>query len=218
MHEMKAKMKALECCKENMTDWFKSAMDCGKDACNVHEMGAVADMIKDLAEAEEKCWKACYYKSIVEAMEEEKEDERRGYNSNRYPSSGRYAPKGSGTRMGYMPYYPTMNEDLGRMGYPMYPPMMNDGRMGYPSNDGNSGSYGYTPKESEYGSNYDRYAEARRHYSMSHTQKDKDEMVQHANKHMNKAMESMRDIWRNAEPDMRVRMKQDLTNLINELK
>lgn len=37
---------------------------------DTRELGMVVDMIKDLAEAEEKCWKACYYKSVVEAMEQ----------------------------------------------------------------------------------------------------------------------------------------------------
>lgn len=38
---------------------------------DTREVGMVVDMIKDLAEAEEKCWKACYYKTVVEAMEAE---------------------------------------------------------------------------------------------------------------------------------------------------
>lgn len=42
---------------------------------NTEEMGEVIDMIKDLCEAEEKIYKACYYKSIVEAMEEEEKYE-----------------------------------------------------------------------------------------------------------------------------------------------
>lgn len=35
---------------------------------NTNEVGQIVDMIKDLSEAEEKCWKACYYKSVVENM------------------------------------------------------------------------------------------------------------------------------------------------------
>lgn len=49
---------------------------------NTNEVGQIVDMIKDLAEAEEKCWKACYYKSVVENMDIATSGnlERMGYN------------------------------------------------------------------------------------------------------------------------------------------
>ena len=34
------------------------------------EAGEVIDMIKDLSEAEKNCWKACYYREKVEALED----------------------------------------------------------------------------------------------------------------------------------------------------
>lgn len=220
MHEMKAKMKDIEHTKEKLLCWLKEEFEHGKENVNPHEAGQVTDMIKDLAEAEEKCWKACYYMCLIKEMkeeEEEDEEERRGYDNYRY-ASGRFAPKGRGTRRGYvMPDYP--------VGYPMYPPMMNYDRMGYTgggsSGGSSSGRSGYPDGEggrSNYGMNYDRYAEARRHYTMSHTQKDKDDMEMHANQHVAEAMASMREIWKHAEPEMKNRMKTDLTNLINELK
>lgn len=62
---------------------------------------------------------------------EEDEEERRGYDNYRY-ASGRFAPKGRGTRRGYvMPEYPA--------GYPMYPPVVYD-RMGYTGGDSSSSS------------------------------------------------------------------------------
>ena len=83
----------------------------GISQVDTKEFGDVADVIKDLCEAEEKIYKACYYKSIVEAMEEEdKKDElmlkmmieehgeaegRAGYNRWRN-SKGRFTPKGTG--------------------------------------------------------------------------------------------------------------------------
>lgn len=66
--------------KDKLVSWAQEAMMNGKQVINTDEMGKVVDMIKDLAEAEEKCWKACYYKKVIEAMQE--------------------APQG---RMGYMP-------------------------------------------------------------------------------------------------------------------
>lgn len=36
---------------------------------DVKEIGELVDMVKDLAEAEERCWEAAYYRSVTEAME-----------------------------------------------------------------------------------------------------------------------------------------------------
>ncbi len=52
---------------------------------DVKEIGELVDMVKDLAEAEEKCWEAAYYRSVASAMKE---------------SSGYNMPNGS-VRQGY---------------------------------------------------------------------------------------------------------------------
>lgn len=57
----------------------------GINQMNAGQTGQICDMIKDLAEAEHHCWEACYYKSVVEAMDEGNGD-RMGY----------YGPNGSG--------------------------------------------------------------------------------------------------------------------------
>ena len=113
---------------EKMSEWSLSEMQSkGKEHVDTEEMGKAIDMVKDLAEAEMSVWKACYYKSIVEAMEKsEKEDElmlkmmieehgeaegRMGYDRWRN-SKGRFADKGHGHetsmrmatgRAGFMP-------------------------------------------------------------------------------------------------------------------
>ena len=46
----------------------KKISDRGIDRIDVQEMGMLVDMVKDLAEAEEKCWKAEYYRKVVEEM------------------------------------------------------------------------------------------------------------------------------------------------------
>ena len=116
------------------------------ECINTCELGAVVDMIKDLAEAE---YYAYIAKEMKEAKEEEEEEEkyllktlreeygeedgRRYYDMWRY-KSGRFAPKGKGSRRGYAepPYYHMdpdmykrhdpeywrdMDRDLGRMYY-----------------------------------------------------------------------------------------------------
>lgn len=41
----------------------------GMDRVNVMEMGELIDMVKDLAEAKEKCRKAEYYEAVTQHME-----------------------------------------------------------------------------------------------------------------------------------------------------
>lgn len=65
------------------------------------EVASIADSIKDLAEAEEKCWKACYYEQICCAMADEAEESGRyGYDDWRH-SSGRFARTGTGHFVGH---------------------------------------------------------------------------------------------------------------------
>ena len=85
----------------------------GKDKMAVDEVYKLADIIKDLAEAEKECWEAEYYRSVTEAMERSGYTPntwgydategavhagRRGYNPTR-DSMGRYSRRGYG--MGY---------------------------------------------------------------------------------------------------------------------
>lgn len=76
------------------------------------ELGEVIDMIKDCAEAEKDCMKACYYELICEAMTEDGEEGSYGYDRYRY-ASGRFAPKGRGHISGYLPS-PMMDDDVMR--------------------------------------------------------------------------------------------------------
>lgn len=110
MHEMIEKIEGFE---KKLLDEAISLSENG-DAGAVATVGAIVDMVKDLAEAKKNCFKACYYKSVVDAMDEQSgREDRDGYNPRRY-STGRYAPAGKGHISGYMP--PLMDETH-RMGY-----------------------------------------------------------------------------------------------------
>ena len=89
------------------------------ECINTCELGAVVDMIKDLAEAEYYAYIAKEMKEVAEEEEAEEkymlkslkdeygeDDGKRYYDMWRY-KSGRFAPKGRGTRRGYEepPYY-----------------------------------------------------------------------------------------------------------------
>ena len=154
-------VKNIHCMIEELADGLKSNVTKNMKADEVKVLGETVDMLKDLCTAE-------YYARIAKAMEEsEKEDEeeakymmkqmkeqygeedgeriyRMGYNRNRY-SNGRFAPRGRGRRMGYMPSEMRMPylEDEYMAEYLDYPDYM-DGvkmRMGYNSGGrgGNSG-------------------------------------------------------------------------------
>ena len=115
MHEMIEKLsEAAEC-------EFSKGIE-NVDTC---EMGKVVDMMKDLSEA-------MYYRTLTKAMQESDTEEimemfdkygddgKRYYDMWRY-KSGRFAPKGRGTRRGYdePPYY-RMNPDMYKEHTPEY--------------------------------------------------------------------------------------------------
>ena len=181
----------------------------GVDDLDTKDCAEVADMIKDLAEAEKACMEACYYETVIKAMEkadeEDEQEGRMGYNAYRY-ANGRYAPKGRGTRRGYTPEMGMMNPYLYD---PDFEEEMEKGRLGYQGEDPED-----DPRQSR---EYNEYKRAKRHYSETKSPEDKRKMDEHAMKHVNQAMDSFREMWGDADPNMRKRMKADLTTLVGEM-
>ena len=97
--------------KDKLCEYAHQQMQQGLDRVDTREMGAVIDMIKDLAEAEKSCMEADYYESVVEAMEEG--GDRYGYDGG--GSSGGGSREGSGGRSGY--HMGSSGGEGGRMGY-----------------------------------------------------------------------------------------------------
>lgn len=204
----------------------------GVNDLDAKECGEVVDMIKDLAEAEKYCMEACYYKKIICAMEDaENEDEvsqRMGYNHNHY-ANGRFAPKGRGKRMGYIPYDMMDENYIGdyindpkefkermRMGYENSDSRSQTGsttRMGFNEDD-----YDWDPdRDPRQSKTYNEYKKAKRHYTETKSPEAKKEMDEKGIRHMNEAIDTFRDMWKDADPNMRKRMKADLTSLIGEM-
>lgn len=180
----------------------------------VQILGEYVDMIKDLAETEKACQEACYYESVVQAMDESgMMPERMGYNPNRN-RMGQYSDGRAGRRPG-------------------------DSRDSYSDNDGGNSNRssgnnrsGYMPgrrfipdemmrdddwyddDDMEYGRSFDRFRKAKRHYTRTHSEEDKQKMKEASNKHMMETMGTIREMWDDADPDLRKRMKADLTNLM----
>lgn len=109
-------------------------------------------------------------------------------------------------RMGYTPT-PShikpwrMMEDFERSEYPEY------------------SEYAKPPKhpESRRGVTYDRYHDARRHYTSTMKPQDKQEMDAQATEYLKETLEAMEDIWDAADPTLRQDMKAKLTNFVNNM-
>lgn len=241
--EFKTKIKEICDLKEKLISDIKESYSNGCYEGNIEIAGEIVDMIKDYCEIEKNAWESKYYETLIDAMgksesESMSDDERFGYNYNRR-SNGEYARRGTGDMtMGY-PYYRMPNYSVSDlMGYSNNgnsgrsysnsnnSSYSNNGNSGY-SNNGNSGGsnsnsrYGYGQLDDyfdpKYGESYNRYRIARRHYHDSNSDSDKEEMNDYAKDSVNDAMNSMKEIYRNSSPEMKKRVKEDLTKMINDL-
>lgn len=180
----------------------------------VHVLKEYIEMIKCLAETEKECQEADYYEAVVQAMEETgmMESERMGYNPNRN-RMGQYSDGRAGNRNGGRISSDSGSSDSGsnsRRGYSpdrMYSRMMpGDDRDEWGDDD---------PRHSEA---FNRFRKAKRYYTKSHSEEDKQRMKDASNEHMMETMATIREMWDDADPDLRTRMKADLTNLVTNLK
>lgn len=185
------------------------------------ELGEVVDMIKDFAEAEKYCQEACYYQSIVEAMDDAKEEERRmGYSPRtRMRMVNKYLWDDDDYRM------PNPEMRSMRMGYPSRSDSSRDGSMdrsrdsmGCFTSSGRSGYDGYDEdRDDRYGRAYNEFRKARRHYTETKSMADKQMMDEHANEHLADSMQTLKEIWEASDPTLRKKMKADLQKFSNDL-
>lgn len=236
MEEMKQKVKDICELKDKLVCSVRDELSKGIQNVNTHEMGQVIDMIKDLAEAEKECWESVYYKSIVEAMEEEKEmyggEGRMGYDNWRY-ASGRFAPTGHGHRSGFRPGETLdapwmMAEGFGddpwrnALGYSnggtqsgsMNRGSHGDGRSSQ-STMGNANRMGYSGTER--GHRYDQYVKARMGYHESKDASHKEHMDASARDYVMDIADSVEEIWRDADPAMRKEIKNKFVALTGKM-
>lgn len=147
---------------EKLMDSINYELDKGIENVDTKELGEAIDMVKDLYEAKKEMYEACYYKQIMEAMEEhdfEDEEEimdegRRGYRGQPRSQSGRFMSRGDGRRSnrgrggrrGYEePMYFTMTPEMYREHDPeWYRDMDREemGRMYYSGGSSGSSSMG----------------------------------------------------------------------------
>lgn len=106
----------------------------GIERADVGEMGKLADVVKDLAEAEKSCWEAEYYRSVTEAME----DGSMGYEDGMGYARGnrRGYAQGQGGSQGYRRGY---EQGQGYRGQPRDSQGQFTSRSGYRRMDGGYG-------------------------------------------------------------------------------
>lgn len=184
-----------------------------QDAITVECAGQVVDMIKDLAETARNCREAEYYEAVTRAMEDyypEYEDEmygqRMGYDGWRY-ANGQYAPKGHGHR-GYHPMMDTRHDPY--MGYSRT-------GMGNRSQSGSMRS-GYMQDMPYHEDSLEGYRRARRNYTESHSQADKNEMDKYANEHIKRSIVSIKELIDSGDPELKKNAMNELSKLIDEMK
>lgn len=188
---------------ETLIEWVKADIAKGNECFDVNVTGPAVDMIKDLCEAEEKLYKAKYYEIAAKAMEENPlpfapdfvqdqiQNDRAGYPQWRYPSSGRFASTGHGTRMGF-------TEMSG-----MTPHHMADMEQ--------------MENELKHGKAYREYNKHRMYYTEQHRPEDKRLMDEHAKQHVLDTAETIAEIWRAADPEMKRDIKADLQKLVAQM-
>lgn len=123
-------------------------------------------------------------------------------------------------------YYTTVTDAMDdatyRMGYTPDPEMMRsmDGHMWKPERRGRhheGRDMAWDGDDPKYSKAYNRYRNAKRHYTETHNESDRQMMREQANEHILESIATLRDIWDNADVDLKTRMKADLTKLISDM-
>lgn len=221
---------------EKLMDSVNHELDKGIENVDTKELGEAIDMIKDLYEAKEKMVKACYYKQIMEAMEEhdfEDEEEimdegRRGYRGQRRDSRGRYMSRRSYTEP------MMMHDDMREKDYM-------DGRMYYGGSTGgntsnmggsssgmsggssNTGSRGYSEggqmsSRMQRDGREGRSGESRRGYMESKEMgKDKSEKMQNLEEYAKTLTEDVTEMVQGMSPEEKALLRNKVQNLVSKI-
>ena len=71
--------------------------------------------------------------------------------------------------------------------------------------------------DAHYGKAYEGYQEATHHYAATNSQEDREMMERNADKHVYNSITTVREIYKAADPEMKKRIKADLTKLVGEM-
>ena len=205
MHNMISEMECMEDIKKTLTSWLKEEVSNGKEYFDTQTCGAVSDIIKDMAETTKECYEACYYKTVIEAMSEDREPVY-GYN-HMHLNNGQFASSGKGHYVrGYHPG-PYMNQ------MPYIDAYMHDPDFEKHMGGKGHSAMGYDHESrignSKDGDIYDNYRNAKRHYQDSKSTKDKETMDEHGMMYMEHTLGNLKTMWKEADPVLKSKMKRD---------
>ena len=205
---------------EKLSECAKCELDKGIESIDTKEMGEVAEIIKELCEAE-------YYAKVSKAMDEHDFDNaeeimdegRRGYRGQPRDSRGRYM------RRGYQKMIPEYYRDMD----------MDDGRMYYTSANASQGSQGGSSMGSSSGNSMGyndgmmrdmregRSGQSRRSYMETkemhkgNTQQDKDMKLKELDKYMNELSSDISEMIHDSSNEEKTMLKQKLNGLIQKI-
>lgn len=217
MEELEGKMADICEIKDRLVEAVRGEIAKGLECVDTNEMGQVVDMIKDLAKTEKECAETHYYKTVTKAMEEVGEMREQGFYGYNPPKKARNVRWGRPYKdqESYVKDY-IEDGEMDDMDWDDMP-------MGYTrsrrSGDrrGRSNATANRTADGRYGRAYNDFAEARRNYHETNSQHDKEEMTAKAHEHMADTMTTIREIWRSADPELKQRMKKDMTSLLGEM-
>jgi hypothetical protein len=220
---------------EKLSECAKCELDKGIEQIDTKEMGEVADIIKDLAEAE-------YYAKISKAMDEAEygedydymgaydEHERRGYRGQPRDSKGRYMSR-RGRRMGYeepiymsdmypMEHYRDIDRMDGRMYYTSGSIGTNSmGSQGQTSNGSSnmSGNRGYSDRMDR-DNKEGRSGERRRGYMEAKEQgKDKQQKMKELEEYMKELSSDVTEMINDASQEEKTMLKNKMQVLMQKI-
>ena len=200
--------------RERLVEMACAEVELNPQTVDASELGAVVDMVRDLAEAECRLVEAEYHCAVTEAMEAH--DGRMGYNPNR-DSMGRYTTPGRARRR--RGYDDPAAEPATMADAPAPATAKHAARAGYRPGDPDMrmDTWGDDVDGERHGRAFDMYRRDKRHYTKTHSEVDRQGMRDHASEHMSETMATIREIWDDADPELRKRMKADMTKLTSEM-
>lgn len=210
MHELMVFSDKMKEAKKTLMSWVEAEINKGKECFDCEAAGDVVDMIKDLAEAEEKCMKAKYYEALLcnmlldgdESNTEGGPSRRFGYDHWHY-ANGRFAPTGRGRRVGYVPDLMQYEGKDGAIHTGNWEAGMTGNRMGYPMD-----------RMGRHHQTYDDYQMARKHYSETKSEADRHTLMDKMKALFGELMDTSHEMYKDASPELRKEFKMEAKEML----
>lgn len=180
--------------KDSAICWMQTAIGQGMECLDAKEVGEVADIIKDMCEAEKYVMESEYYKKVTEAMDSESEKPE-------WMESMGYTPRAGRNRMGRF----TTGHMPTSYGYtPPYKPYIDQ-----------------EPYINSYLNGVDKrwYTDSKDMHrpEMADGWYMKPEDGKYTSSHLDRMIDSMTEMWDDSDPELRKKIKKELTDLVAKM-